>query len=1535
MATAAWSTQQLAEYVAAVSAAENEAAAALAAVERAAEALDADAAAIVAGGEVVAQVGYPRGAAPVADLEAVQPGVADSSLDLPGVGKCAAAAATLEHPPGSTLVVARAGADGLTAEETSLLRGMARVASLTMRMHRLLDEERAAREELERLAREHAGLHRVATLVAEIASPDTIFSAVAEEVGSVIPEADLALVSRYDGDVAGEVVGGWSRIADRPLVGLRFPLGGRNLHTLVFESGQAARIDDLTDGAAATVLARELGTRCSAGAPIVVAGRLWGVIVAASRMEDGLPDGVTHRLADFTELVATAIAKVEAREELRALSEEQAALRRVATLVARGEPPDALFTAVAAEVGLVIPGADVALVGRYDHEDALEFVGGWSSDGAPSFVGSRVGLGGRNVSTLVFERNEPVRVDYSADDPTPATTIAREWARSSAGAPINVEGRLWGVMIVGSLHPDRLPAGVEYRLADFTDLVATAVANAQSRADLEASRAESRRTAEEQAALRRVATLVAKAAPSEAVFTAVAEEIARLLPAEIAVIGRYGNGSVTFLGGASDTVSFVIGTTNVLGGRNVSTIVHETGQSARLDRYADASGQGVGEAGTLGITSSVGVPITVAGQLWGVVVAGATYGNSIPPDTEQRLAGFTELVATAIANTQAREELRAVADEQAALKRVATLVALGAPGDQIFDAVTDEVHLLLQADETGLSRYDPDGLWTVLAVRGAMTDAIPVGFRLDPGASMPGVAELLRGRSVRVDAAPVATAVDDLIRAEHLQAWVASPIVLMGQTWGQIAVFSRHGPLPAGAEERLANFTDLVATAIANAQAREDVRAIADEQAALRRVATLVAGATPPTELFQAVTEEVGRLLSADVTGLVRYDADDMATLVAAHSLSGTTLPAGEPGRLRGRTVTALVRETGCPVRLDDYAGEADTQGSLPTFGVRSAVGAPITVEGRLWGAISVGSLGDEPPPPDTEARLAGFTELVATAIANAQTRGELEASRAESQRAAAEQAALRRVATLVASATPPTELFAAVAEEVGRLLQADRAFVSRYEMDDAVTIVASWTASGETLPVDVRFPIQEYSLSNFVRKTGQAVRIDSYPGGRASPVGNRAAVAAPITVEGRLWGLMSVGSMSGEPSPPGTEDRLASFTELVATAIANVQAREELRLVAEEQAALRRVATLVAQGASPTAIFEAVAEELGRLVQSDRAFVGRYEIDNTVTVVSVWSPAAETMSVGARGPIREHTVSNQVRKTGRAARVDVYPDGEEGIAGALGYRSSVGAPITVSGALWGLMVVGSGGDEPPPPGTEERLTKFTELVATAIANAEAQAALTASRARVVATADETRRRIERDLHDGAQQRLVTLALRLRAAQAAVPRDHEGLAAELDDVAKGLSGALDELREFARGIHPAILAEGGLRPAVKALCRRSPVPVELTMRMEGRLPERIEAGAYYIVSEALTNVAKHADASTVALDVEADAGALRISVRDNGVGGADFARGSGLVGIKDRAEALGGRISLESPAGAGTAIEVELPLHGETGGSAE
>jgi signal transduction histidine kinase len=248
---------------------------------------------------------------------------------------------------------------------------------------------------------------------------------------------------------------------------------------------------------------------------------------------------------------------------------------------------------------------------------------------------------------------------------------------------------------------------------------------------------------------------------------------------------------------------------------------------------------------------------------------------------------------------------------------------------------------------------------------------------------------------------------------------------------------------------------------------------------------------------------------------------------------------------------------------------------------------------------------------------------------------------------------------------------------------------------------------------------------------------------------------------------------------------------------------------------------------------------------------------------------------------------------------------------------------------LWGLVIVASTRGHRLPDDTETRLSRFTELVSTAIADAEAQAELAASRARLVVTADETRRKFERDLHDGAQQRFVTAAMRVGNARAAVPPDLPELADELGEAAAELTSAIDELRDFAQGIHPAILAEGGLRPALRKLARQSSVPVELDLRLNGRLPERIEVAAFYVASEALANAAKHGGASRVSLRVETAADRLRMGVEDDGVGGAEFGRGSGLVGLKDRVEALGGRITLQSDQGAGTSLAVELPLREE------
>jgi signal transduction histidine kinase len=374
---------------------------------------------------------------------------------------------------------------------------------------------------------------------------------------------------------------------------------------------------------------------------------------------------------------------------------------------------------------------------------------------------------------------------------------------------------------------------------------------------------------------------------------------------------------------------------------------------------------------------------------------------------------------------------------------------------------------------------------------------------------------------------------------------------------------------------------------------------------------------------------------------------------------------------------------------------------------------------------------------------------------------------------------------------------------------------------------------------------------------------------------------------------------------------------------------RGELSRLANEQAALRRVATLVARGVPPAEVFAAVAEEVGRLLGTDAAHMLRYEHDGTATLVAGWSREGDPLLVGTRYTIEEGTLSALMLRTGRPARTDSYADAPRSIVARirqLGIRSSVACPITVEGRLWGATAVSSKRAEPLPAGTEARIADFTELAATAIANTQAQAELAASRARIVRAADETRRRIERDLHDGIQQRLVSLVLNLRAAQAGAPAELGELQTRLARVADGLGEALQELEEVSRGIHPAILSQGGLGPALKALARRSAVPVEADLEIETRLPEPVEAAAYYVVAEALTNAAKHAHASVAHVAVHARDGRLHLWVRDDGVGGADPARGSGLIGLTDRVQALSGTITVHSPIGEGTTLQVDLPI---------
>jgi signal transduction histidine kinase len=550
-------------------------------------------------------------------------------------------------------------------------------------------------------------------------------------------------------------------------------------------------------------------------------------------------------------------------------------------------------------------------------------------------------------------------------------------------------------------------------------------------------------------------------------------------------------------------------------------------------------------------------------------------------------------------------------------------------------------------------------------------------------------------------------------------------------------------------------------------------------------------------------------------------------------------------------------------------------------------------------------------------------------------------AGQARLRQIADEQAALRRVATLVARATPPQEVFAAVAEEVGRLLAVDSAILVRYDPPDTLEVVGTCPRAGAPPPPrgGPRLPLGGRNVTTLVYQTGSPARIDysdvSGVIGRVASHdwGLRSSVGVPVTAESQVWGCIVV-AFSGQELrllPADTEARLASFTELVATAIANTESRAALTRLAEEQAALRRVATLVAHGVPPEEVFAAVIEEIGRLLPVNVAGIVRYDPDGMFTYVAAWGKAVDYVPpVGSRWTLGGHNLGTLVFETGRPARLDNYVDDSSGPASyvvrKMGYNTAVGAPVIVEGHLWGLIGASSTLEQPLPPDTEARLASFTELVATAIANADSRAELMASRARIVAAADDTRRRIERDLHDGTQQQLVSLLLELRAVQAAVAPQSAELRGGLSRIAERAKDVFDQVREISHGIHPAILSERGLAPALKALARRSAVPVKLDLRSGRRLPGHVEVAAYYAVSEALANAAKHARASVVHVELDTPDTVVRLAIRDDGIGGADPARGSGLTGLRDRIEAVGGTLDITSPARSGTTLLIKIPV---------
>jgi signal transduction histidine kinase len=520
-----------------------------------------------------------------------------------------------------------------------------------------------------------------------------------------------------------------------------------------------------------------------------------------------------------------------------------------------------------------------------------------------------------------------------------------------------------------------------------------------------------------------------------------------------------------------------------------------------------------------------------------------------------------------------------------------------------------------------------------------------------------------------------------------------------------------------------------------------------------------------------------------------------------------------------------------------------------------------------------------------------------------------------------------------VGDGAPAAEVFAAIAEQVGDVIGLPLVVVWRYDSDGMGTVVSAWSELAHPFEVASRWSLDGGALCALLSTTGRPGRVDDLTAADGTIAdaqrssGMRACAGAPILVDGRVWGAISVLSTASTALPEQIEFRLAEITELVATAISNSTSREELGRLVEEQSALRRVATLVARAGPEEQLFATVIGEVGRLFGADVAGMIRYEADLSVTPLAGWGAVGAHPPWPDPWPADEADPATVMAKTRRPVRIDWQgvPGPIAGLLRDAGIRSSVGSPVLVDGRLWGALALHRSDSNPFPPDAESRLEAFAELIAIAISNIEARVELAASRARIVDAADGERRRVVRDLHDGAQQRLVHTIVTVKQGQQALDKgsvsETRALLAEALDHAQQ---AIRELRELAHGLLPAVLAHGGLRPAVQELASRAPLPVE-TRIFAGRLPARIEATAYFVIAEALTNIVKHSGARRATIRASVARRTVYLEVRDDGVGGAR-PTGSGLLGLADRLGALGGRLRIESPSHGGTLIACELPL---------
>ncbi len=1197
----------------------------------------------------------------------------------------------------------------------------------------------------------------------------------------------------------------------------------------------------------------------------------------------------------------TPIALVPSRAEAARIAHRQAALGRVATQVAGGATERDL-AAVINEVIAEFAGVDVSLMMRLEPDDTAVIFA------VSGFVDGPVSIGERLVISddIRAVRDSGRTLRFGAHgwplQNLPIYSAPGEKLRWCVGVPIMLHGRVWGISLLGSSQDESFADDIEDGIVAFTQLASTALANAQATDEL-------RERAREQTELLHVAEVAAAGADPMEVFAAVVRSASKVLNGQLTTLMRFVDSEVADVLAFSGPGIPATGERLLIDPASVTAQVQRTGRPARIDNYRDAPGNRFAND-IAKLRASAGVPISVHGQLWGILAATSMDGP-LPADIESRLMQFAGTVATAIAGAQARAELRALAEKQAALRRVAEVIARAPKDNQIYDVVCAEAARIIDEDTT-LIRLDEANSYTVVA---SSCDMEAIGSRIElPTDDGSVVSEVLRTRS----SARVERFVEEPeYRNYHLDGLTSSvgvPIIVGVRLWGVLSAATAGRRLLTTAEQSLQQFGGLMAVAVANADARGRLKDFADEQAALRRVAELAAHDAPAEQVLQAVAVEASGLAGVEFGMVLQYEGIDGANRVVALNGAPDNFAVGMRAPGAGESAVQRVWGTGRVARVDDLG---EMTGLWPGLaherGFKASAGVPIVIHGMLWGALIVCGR-DDPVPPAVEEHLVNFADLAATAIGAANARQEL-------RLLADEQAALRRVAELAAHEAPAEDVLAAVAAEASALAGVDFATLLRYGRDGSTVIVAA-AGAPEGITVGMRSPGTGDGAVQRVWRTGRPARVDKLAEMTgvwpllAHSKGFDASAAVPVVLHGQLWGaVVVVGRAEAFPMP--IEEHLANFADLAATAVSAADARQGLRRLAAEQAAVRRVAELVARSVELDQIFNAVTTETSSLLGNAAATLLRYEQAADATVVASTNdstPRERRVPVGP-GPDLEPDLHRPTDPSVPAG-IPVYAG--DGV---------VTVPVTVEGHAWGAVTVATSG-APFPAGIEEQLTPFAELTAVAVVNAENKAKLTASRARVIATADETRRRIQRDVHDGAQQRLVHTIIVLKMARDAAL---EGRPTNelVNEALSNAERASKELRDIVHGILPASLTRGGLRSGLESLLLDLALPVELTVGAP-RLSPQIETTAYFIVAEAITNVVKHAHANRATVDVKVENSTLIIHIEDDGVGGADPGNGSGLTGLLDRVEAGNGSLRVTSPAGGGTKLSAKLPLDGRS-----